>query len=132
MLLLLALAAGAGAQIYRWVDERGITHPSNRPPTGTAVEVDEETALREAEAAFSARDYAKARAILTPLAERGNPRAQNGLRILYGRGLGVPQDLDQAGKNVSDARRTTRRMDRAIRRGPLTAPTQRRASTPTG
>ena len=130
-LLLLALAAGAGAQIYRWVDERGITHLSNRPPTGmavevdeetrnpppsvgrepaepppgTAVEVDEETALREVEAAFDARDYAKARAILTPLAERGNPRAQNGLGILYGRGLGVPQDLDRAFKLHQQAAR---------------------------
>ncbi|MFO7641748.1 MAG: tetratricopeptide repeat protein [Candidatus Competibacteraceae bacterium] len=67
--------------------------------------MDEETALREAEAAFDARDYARARAILTPLAERGNPRAQNGLGILYGRGLGVPQDLDQAFKLHQQAAR---------------------------
>lgn len=87
VLLLLVLAAGVGAQIYQWVDERGITHLSNRPPAGTAVEVDEETrnrppsvgretaepptetavevdeeiALREAEAAFDARGYQGAR-----------------------------------------------------------------------
>jgi TPR repeat protein len=58
----------------------------------------EKAALQEAEAAFKSQNYPKALALLTPLAERGNPRAQNGLAIMYVRGLGVSTNLDQAFK----------------------------------
>jgi hypothetical protein len=54
--------------------------------------------LEEADAAFSAGDYATAFHLLKPLAEQGIARAQNGLGVMYGQGLGVPQDPAEAFK----------------------------------
>ncbi len=34
-LILLATAAAAFAQVYKWVDERGVTHYGERPPQGS-------------------------------------------------------------------------------------------------
>jgi len=34
-LILLAAAAAAFAQVYKWVDERGVTHYGERPPQGS-------------------------------------------------------------------------------------------------
>ena len=62
------------------------------------VDAAEKAALQEAESAFKSENYPKALALLRPLAERGNPRAQNGLAIMYARGMGVSRNLDQAFK----------------------------------
>ena len=103
------------AGTYEWVDEKGITHFSNEPPVGqegatgepqnkidknkdAQPPLDEATALKEAEATFKSKDYVKAFTLLKPLAERGNPRAQNGLGIMYGQGLIGPKDLNEAFK----------------------------------
>jgi Sel1 repeat/Domain of unknown function (DUF4124) len=113
---MLASSPAVVAQTYKWVDEKGITHLSNEPPFGgkeTADKpqkkkideskesqrgLDEETALKGAEAAFNSKDYAKAFSLLKPLAERGNPRAQNGLGLIYASGLVAAKDLNEAFK----------------------------------
>src|SRR5438045_548087 len=48
--------------------------------------------LEEGLEAFRAKDYAKAAALWTPLAESGEPTAQYRLGTLYAEGQGVPQD----------------------------------------
>src|SRR5439155_911134 len=52
--------------------------------------------LEDGRAAISSRDYAKARTLLTPLAEAGNPVAQNAVGVLYTEGWGVKQDYSVA------------------------------------
>lgn len=69
--------------------------PKNAGEDGPSP-LSDETALEEAEDAFRARDYATALNLLKPLAEQGNPRAQNGLGMIYGQGLGVERDLRKA------------------------------------
>ncbi len=59
---------------------------------------EEKRLLEKARAAFGSRQYAEALALLEPMAERGNPGAQNGLAVMYARGLGVRQDLGEAFK----------------------------------
>jgi TPR repeat protein len=49
-----------------------------------------------ASAAFGRGDFAAAAQLLTPLAERGNARAQTMLGFLYETGQGVPQAYDAA------------------------------------
>ncbi len=53
-------------------------------------------ALRQGVAAIAHQDYAAAVAILSPLAQRGDPVAQTYLGYLYAMGRGVPQDYTQA------------------------------------
>ena len=95
-------------------DENGITHIGNEPAFGEKEIIDkpkeneldeskqdqqglnEESVLKEADVAFNSNNYTKALALLKPIAEKGNPRAQNGLGFIYGRGLGVPKDLTAA------------------------------------
>lgn len=102
------------AGINNWVDENGITQFSNMPPDGRRPilaepykgEVSESNEqltppgdiLKRADSAFNSKDYSKALALLKPLAEKGNPRAQNGLGLIYDRGLGVPKNLNEASK----------------------------------
>ena len=50
----------------------------------------------EAAAAFAAGDYAKALQESRPLAEKGDPRSQYAMGVLYENGYGVPKDLKQA------------------------------------
>jgi TPR repeat protein len=50
----------------------------------------------EAAAAFEAGDYAKALQESRPLAEKGDPRSQYGMGVLYENGFGVPKDLKLA------------------------------------
>jgi hypothetical protein len=52
----------------------------------------------EGAAAFKREDYATALRELRPLAEQGDPRAQNNLGVMYYRGAGVPQDYAEAVK----------------------------------
>src|SRR5437899_8633412 len=52
--------------------------------------------LEDGRAAISSKDYGKARALLTPLAEAGNPVAQNAVGVLYMEGWGVKQDYSAA------------------------------------
>ncbi|MDD5275829.1 MAG: DUF4124 domain-containing protein [Methylovulum sp.] len=103
--------AEVAAGVYKWVDEQGIVHFSSKPPADERVAVDvqkkqagqheahpqqmpeDENGLTGVDAAFAANDYIKALALLTPLAEHGNPRAQNDLGVMYSLGLGVPKDL---------------------------------------
>lgn len=53
-------------------------------------------ALEEGRVAIGAGDYAKALRVLTPLAKKGHPVAQNGLGVLYLNGWGVKQDFQGA------------------------------------
>jgi len=50
----------------------------------------------EAAAAFAAGDYARALQETRPLAEKGDPRSQYGMGVLYENGFGVTKDLKQA------------------------------------
>jgi TPR repeat protein len=52
--------------------------------------------LRQGVAALTRQDYVKAVAILSPLAQNGDPAAQAYLGYLYAIGHGVPQDYTQA------------------------------------
>jgi uncharacterized protein len=52
--------------------------------------------LRQGVAAMAREDYAQAVAILSPLAQNGDPAAQAYLGYLYAIGRGVPQDYTQA------------------------------------
>jgi TPR repeat protein len=52
--------------------------------------------LRQGVAAMARQDYAAAVAILSPLAQNGDPAAQAYLGYLYAIGRGVPQDYTQA------------------------------------
>ncbi len=52
--------------------------------------------LMNAYAAFKMGDYAKARNIWLPIAERGNTSAMNQLAAMYEQGQGVEQDLEAA------------------------------------
>ena len=52
----------------------------------------------EGAAAFKREDYATALRELRPLAEQGDPRAQNNLGAMYEEGKGVPQDKAEAVK----------------------------------
>jgi photosystem II stability/assembly factor-like uncharacterized protein len=54
--------------------------------------------LEDAEAAYSKGDYAKALRLIRPLAEKGDPIAQNNLGVLYGEGRDVRQDYVEAVK----------------------------------
>lgn len=49
-------------------------------------------ALDEGMNAYRRGDYARARALLLPLAQQGNPDAQNTLGVMYANGQGVPHD----------------------------------------
>ena len=91
---LVTYAEDGGAGSFIKVAERSTEGEQDR----SSVDEADETALQEAESAFKSENYPKALALLTPLAERGNPRAQNGLAIMYARGLGVSTNLDQAFK----------------------------------
>lgn len=50
----------------------------------------------EAAAAFAAGDYAKALQEIRPQAEKGDPRSQYGMGVLYENGFGVTKDLKRA------------------------------------
>lgn len=50
----------------------------------------------EAAAAFAAHDYAKALQEIRPLAEKGDPRGQYSMGVLYENGYGVTKDLKLA------------------------------------
>jgi TPR repeat protein len=52
--------------------------------------------LRQGVTALAHQDYARAVAILSPLAQNGDPAAQAYLGYLYAMGRGVPQDYTQA------------------------------------
>ena len=52
--------------------------------------------VRQGVAAMARQDYPAAVAILSPLAQRGDPVAQTYLGYLYAMGRGVPQDYTQA------------------------------------
>ena len=48
--------------------------------------------------AYNSENYAEALKILTPLAKRGDAKAQEFLGLIYGKGLGVPVDVTEAFK----------------------------------
>src|ERR1700704_2814878 len=50
----------------------------------------------DAESAYRHHDYAAALKLLLPLAEQGNPQAQNDLGMIYENGQGVAKDERQA------------------------------------
>lgn len=52
--------------------------------------------VEQAMAAANEQRYAEALELITPLANEGNPRAQNILGALYAQGWGVEQDFDKA------------------------------------
>lgn len=99
------------ADIYKWVDESGIIQFSNMPLDGENGIVEQfekdvneskeqpaapENIFNKVDSAFNSKDYSKAQALLKPLAEGGNPRAQNALGMIYDRGMGVPRNLKEA------------------------------------
>ena len=53
-------------------------------------------ALEEGRAAIAEEDYGKALRLLMPLAEQGNPVAQNAIGVLYQNGWGLEQDHGEA------------------------------------
>ena len=57
---------------------------------------DAASTLRQGTAAMARQDYPAAVAILSPLAQNGDPDAQTYLGYLYALGRGVPQDYTQA------------------------------------
>ncbi|HMG77728.1 MAG TPA: hypothetical protein VK591_03540 [Xanthobacteraceae bacterium] len=61
-----------------------------------AESVDAAPTLCQGTAAMARQDYAAAVAILSPLAQNGDPAAQAYLGYLYTMGRGVPQDFTQA------------------------------------
>jgi TPR repeat protein len=54
--------------------------------------------LDEGYQAFKAKDYKKAAELMRPLAEKGDPYAQDALGFLYMGGLGVQQDFSEAAR----------------------------------
>lgn len=114
ILLPLIFGSTVFADIHKWIDENGITQFSNTPPEDERPAVIEtyeekineskdnlaasEDVLKEVDSAFNSKNYSKALALLKPLAEQGNPRAQNGLGRIYDLGMGVPQNPSEASK----------------------------------
>lgn len=68
--------------------------PASLAPVGEA----EQKALREAAAAYGKKDYAKASAVLTPLAESGSARAAFSLGLMAVRGHGMIMSTETAEK----------------------------------
>ncbi|WP_454758742.1 tetratricopeptide repeat protein [Caulobacter segnis] len=65
--------------------------------TGSALA--QSTAVQAADpfdTAFQQRDYATMLALLRPLVEAGEPRAEGRMALMYYQGWGVPRDLDKA------------------------------------
>jgi tetratricopeptide (TPR) repeat protein len=54
--------------------------------------------FEDAMAAYERSDYTTAFRLLTPLAERGDARAQHNLGVMYDSGRGIPQDYPKAWK----------------------------------
>lgn len=52
--------------------------------------------FEEGERAYDDGDYAKALQLWLPLAEHGNPLAQTRLGFMYGNGIGVDRNVDEA------------------------------------
>jgi len=111
LLVILCTSTVIISDVYRWVDEDGVVHYGNKPPpksesTQISSHTSSERAQVEADAsqhilveidkAFDAGDFGKALSLLTPLAEGGHPRAQNGMGVLFDNGLGVSRDLSKA------------------------------------
>jgi hypothetical protein len=59
LIALLAAGAAAHAQIHRWVDERGVVHYGERPPSGTASRPVEDRMATPAPAPKSGADSAQ-------------------------------------------------------------------------
>lgn len=101
------------ADVYRWVDEEGVEHFGNRPSgradstlirahnpdEGSASDGDgDQDILLQVDQALAVGDFDRARELLEPLATGGHPRAQNGMGLLFDRGLGVHQDFTEAAR----------------------------------
>ena len=54
--------------------------------------------FEDALAAYKRKDYASAFSLFRSLAEAGDPRAQDNLGVMYGKGNGVPQDYAESFK----------------------------------
>lgn len=65
---------------------------TDAPTSNNPSIVAKSSSLREAVSAFNQKQYERSVAILMPLAEQGNPKAQYRLGIHYYLGLGVNQD----------------------------------------
>lgn len=105
--LLAALAASPlHGDVYRWVDDEGNEHFGNKPPPDSDSSListftheqqsDSSQVLQEADQAFERGDFDRVHQLLAPLAEAGHPRAQNGMGVLFDRGMGVPKDIGTA------------------------------------
>lgn len=66
------------------------------PPSASAPAITPSADYRAGEVAYDAGDYAKARGIWRPLAEKGDVRAQRGMGKLYEKGRGVDRDFAAA------------------------------------
>jgi len=70
--------------------------PANSDPLRHGTALRQSAALRQGTAAFARGNYLLAARLLTPAAERGNPRAAAMLGFMYEHGYGVPQSYDVA------------------------------------
>lgn len=115
LLLLLVIVASTSifSDVYKWVDDDGVEHFGNKPPSQvesslvsthhddeemTPQSDDTQQIIEEIDQALSSGNFEKAFQLLKPLAEGGHPRAQNGMGMLFDGGLGVPQDFTKAVK----------------------------------
>jgi hypothetical protein len=90
---LLMLAAGFALGVYR--------EPITQSVVGLAQAIGLASPVQNADAAYAAYqrgDYAAALRLADPLAAEGDARAQSMLGLVYYRGRGVPQDLNEAVK----------------------------------
>jgi len=110
-LLVIVASTAIFSDVYKWVDDDGIEHFGNKPPSqvdSTLVSThhddggmgpqsdDTQQIIEQIDRALNSGDFEKAFQLLRPLAENGHPRAQNGMGVLFDGGLGVPQDLSEA------------------------------------
>jgi TPR repeat protein len=68
------------------------TSDALRSRAGNQSSVGDDPVFREAEQAMAKGDGKRALGLLLPLAERGHPRAQNGVALILCQGMGVPMD----------------------------------------
>ena len=99
------LAQGKTDQAHALLSEAARTCPPNSMELQTAItELDALTSLdkganyEDAMASYERGHYATATRMLRPLAETGDPRAQNSLGFMYASGKGTPQDYAEAVK----------------------------------
>jgi TPR repeat protein len=97
-----SIAAGLVLCLFSAQILAGGTGPATRTaapetrPTSTLIPTPPSASYQKGLAAYDAGDYAKARSIWLPLAEKGDVLAQRGMGKLYEKGRGVDRDFAEA------------------------------------